>query len=703
MNAGPRRRRGAERGARDGQGRGTNMPLHGYGLLIGKIIASRPQRRGHPHWLLMVQSAEPHHPPYRVAVNLQSTERGKPAELQYQIVDFERHATPAGAELIRTLQRLGRRGMRSFTLADGSRAIPRLDFVRGGVVNPAKFVDLPEGSDPLHDAFAKALTNAAAAEEKAQALVAVFGTGYPIDPRSGLSVPTGFTGINNLHMNQGALNLINGAPHYRENGPDQDGGLIFLLPSGAKGFFVKFRSQTTSTDADGNPTVTGIKELDAVSLAIRKRIMPRYRPPAMAARMGHGRSRRSRGAAAPTRVADNAPYPPATINPNANPKGYLFADFDPQDASGAYLPDQDNMYKTPFVTSRSRLTLRGPVPTPRAYPVMQLASVVGDQPPGYTSDAAGEQIAFDVVGDSGAPKEANLERYELKVTDLMSRDAQTSPPAFLFHVGDVVYYYGEENYYYSQFYDPFRAYPAPIFAIPGNHDAITYDDQMVSLESFQQAFCATEPGRWEGSGGIMRSTMTQPGVYFTLDAPLVSIIGLYSNWGESLGWLDEQQLLFLYKELTRLKALRRNGLPAVILAIHHFPRWFPGQKDPNSTAIDAACKRAGFWPDAVICGHAHLYQRVVRQSTGQDIPYVMAGAGGYGIQANEEVGKPYMAKLGANSPLGRVITKAGYVRATVASPARGDPTLRFDYHSVQPTSSGPDDSCTINLRTNRLA
>jgi hypothetical protein len=81
---------------------------------------------------------------------------------------------------------------------------------------------------------------------------------------------------------------------------------------------------------------------------------------------------------------------------------------------------------------------------------------------------------------------------------------------------------------------------------------------------------------------------------------------------------------------------------------------------------------------------------------------VMAGAGGYGLQANEEVGKQYMAKLGANSPLGKVIVRAGYVRATVVSPNRGDPTLRFDYRSVQPTSSGPDDTCTINLRTRKL-
>ena len=56
--------------------------------------------------------------------------------------------------------------------------------------------------------------------------------------------------------------------------------------------------------------------------------------------------------------------------------------------------------------------------------------------------------------------------------------------------------------------------------------------------------------------------MIQPGVYFTLDAPLVSIIGLYSNCGESLGWLDEPQTSFLYNELVRLKKLqeirRRN-------------------------------------------------------------------------------------------------------------------------------------------------
>ena len=161
--------------------------------------------------------------------------------------------------------------------------------------------------------------------------------------------------------------------------------------------------------------------------------------------------------------------------------------------------------------------------------------------------------------------------------------------------------------------------------------------------------------------------------------------------------------MFLYQELVRLKTLRKNGLPAVIMAIHHFPRWFPGQKDPTSTAIDAACKKAGFWPDAVICGHAHLYQRVVRQDTGQDIPYVVSGAGGYAITPGEEVGKNFMTQAMQNSTrIANKMFESGYVRAIVTSPSSGDPTLHFEYRSVKPKSNGPDDVCAVNLRTNKL-
>jgi uncharacterized protein YukJ len=685
------------------------MALGGYGMLIGKIVASRPQRRGNPHWLLMVQPGNLSHPAYRVAVNLQSTGKNQAPGLEYQIVDFSKRGTRAGKALVDKLVGLG--ATPNLLAADSDPNLPRLDFVRGGIIDPDKFVDLPAGAHPLREKFEKALGDMANADKKAGALVAVFGTGYPTDPRTGGAVPTGFTGIENIHMNQGAMNRISGEPYYLENGPNQDGGLIFLLPTGARGFFVKFPSQTTSTDQNGNPTLTGIKEIDRTPRSIRKAIMPPFARAAMAARRADARTASTRagapraapaGAKVARKTSTGKANPPAVANAN----NYVFADVDPADAAGQYIPDNDaNTYKTPFVMTQSSGHTRGPVPTPNAYPRLDLSTIVGSNPPGYTSQSSGKSIAFDVIGDSGAPTQAKLDEYELKVTELMASDAKASPPAFLFHVGDVVYFYGEENYYYSQFYEPFRAYPAPIFAIPGNHDGITYDASMTSLDSFKSAFCAPEPGRWIGSGGILRSAMTQPGVYFTLDAPLVSIIGLYSNCGESFGWLDEQQLMFLYQELVRLKKLRSNGLPAVILAIHHFPRWFPAEKpkDPTSSAIDATCKKAGFWPDAVICGHAHLYQRVVRQDVGQDVPYVLTGAGGYAVTPAQEVGKSFMTQIAASgAKLGFVRFESGYVRATVTSPSRGDPTLRFEYRSVKPIGNGPDDVCTLNLRTSKL-
>jgi uncharacterized protein YukJ len=683
------------------------VALHGYGLLVGKITGFRRSHGHRPHWLLMVQPGDPHHPPYRVAINVPVAQPADTSEIEYQVVDLSKH--PLVGKLRQYKTQAGIAGTPSLLLAEDDRTVPRLSYETGDVVDPKGFPSEsrnepktgPRTKPPQDlDKIQKALLDAV----QANSLVAVFGTGSPMNHRTGEHPATGFTGIDNVHMNQGAFNRTNGTLHYLENGREQDGGLIVLSAAGATGLFIKFRSQTIHTDDRGYPTVTGIAKIDAVPKEVRKAIMPQL-PRALQGQPSL-HAHRSLSAAA---VDGNAGQSPGT----QNAKGYVFADFDPDDASGEYIPDADaNTYKSPIVQAQSLGHTRGPVPAPREYPVMDLTSVTGENPPGYTDSDGNESIAFDIIGDSGAPAQSKLTDYEQKVADLLAKDAAASPPAFMFHVGDVVYFYGESEYYYSQFYDPFRAYPAPIFAIPGNHDGCIYESSQISLADFQSAFCAQTPGRWAGSGGILRSALTQPGVYFTLNAPLVCIIGLYSNCGESLGWLNDDQLTFLYSELTRLKALRRKGLPAVILAIHHFPRWFPGQSksDPNSTALDATFAKAGFWPDAVICGHAHLYQRVIRQKAGpdndQDIPYVMSGAGGYGITPAEEVAKAYMQKIGAQdkgNSLGCVVTKSGYVRATVTSPASGNPTLRFEYRSVNPASSQPDDTCSLDLATGTLA
>ena len=49
------------------------------------------------------------------------------------------------------------------------------------------------------------------------------------------------------------------------------------------------------------------------------------------------------------------------------------------------------------------------------------------------------------------------------------------------------------------------------------------------------------------------------------------------------------------------------------------------------------------------------------------------------------------------TPKGWVVKESGYVRATVTKPANGNPTLAFEYRSVKPKSSQPDDTCSVDL------
>jgi 3',5'-cyclic AMP phosphodiesterase CpdA len=295
----------------------------------------------------------------------------------------------------------------------------------------------------------------------------------------------------------------------------------------------------------------------------------------------------------------------------------------------------------------------------------------------------------------------------------MTADVQKAgkdAPAFFFHLGDIVYEFGEDRYYYDQFYEPFRAYDRPIFAIPGNHDGVVYGQSadtpaVPTLTAYLRNFCATTPGHSADAGALVRSTMDQPGVYFTLDAPHVSIIGLYSNVLEGPGVISTQggkystinddQLDFLTSELTRLKPASEQGERAVVLAVHHPPASADATHSGSTglaSDIDACAQKAGFWPDAVLSGHAHLYQRFTRRtSDGREIPYIVAGAGGYNAtkpQSEVKVG----TAIGDYTLAAGPIVHFGYLTATVDVEAH---TLQFTYH---PTQSGvKGDKVTIDL------
>src|SRR5262249_52460293 len=110
-----------------------------------------------------------------------------------------------------------------------------------------------------------------------------------------------------------------------------------------------------------------------------------------------------------------------------------------------------------------------------------------------------KRIVFHAGGDSGASAEKNFP-HELSVADQVTLDCHSSPaedrPRFFYHLGDVVYNFAESQYWFDQFYDPFRNYPAPIYAIPGNHDSFIVPGTKPAdepLKIFARNFCAAKP------------------------------------------------------------------------------------------------------------------------------------------------------------------------------------------------------------------
>ena len=229
------------------------------------------------------------------------------------------------------------------------------------------------------------------------------------------------------------------------------------------------------------------------------------------------------------------------------------------------------------------------------------------------------------------------------VASLMTQDAQSSAagkkPAFFYHLGDVVYFAGDIDKYGANFYETYKDYPGFIVAIPGNHDCQPDDPQdgpvdptKFPLDGWVQNFMAKTPGTLGSrKTSSTRTQMDLPNVFWTFTTPLATIIGLFSNVGESEGEIHQDQIDWFKGEL----AAADPNL-ALIVTVHHPP--FSGDTEHSgSTAVykvlfDSfqATKR---YPNLILSGHVHNYQRfttVVQGPKGKmEIPCVVAGAGGY--------------------------------------------------------------------------
>jgi hypothetical protein len=326
-----------------------------------------------------------------------------------------------------------------------------------------------------------------------------------------------------------------------------------------------------------------------------------------------------------------------------------------------------------------------------------------------------KRIVFHSVGDTGPTKgPGTLTLVADKMVEDFHEADPANVPAFFYHLGDVVYSFGEDEYYFDQFYEPFRDYPAPIFAIPGNHDGVTYKgDTEASLAAFWKHFCSDTWRKAPEAGGLSRTTMIQPGVYFTLDAPFVKIIGLYSNVLELQGVISSEgdphspvsddQLAFLSNQLSQLKKDKYAG--AVLLAVHH-PPYSSGKihgGSPRMLAdLDRACQEAGFYPHAVLSGHAHNYQRYTRKQGTRETPYIVAGCGGHAItpmQAGKNAGPIRTPVVMGDLTFERYFAQFGYLRV-VATPS----LVSFEFHEVASgtNSKSPVDVVTVDVAQRRL-
>jgi hypothetical protein len=249
-------------------------------------------------------------------------------------------------------------------------------------------------------------------------------------------------------------------------------------------------------------------------------------------------------------------------------------------------------------------------------------------------------MAFHAVGDTGDYRDSGPQDL---VADIMTQDVQNSPdgkqPAFYYHLGDVIYFAGDIDKYGAYFYETYKDYPAFILPIAGNHDCQPDDPQdgpvdptKVPLDGWVQNFMSTDPTQ-PGSlkTGANRTQMDLPNVYWTLTTPFATIIGLFSNVGETEAEIHQDQIDWFQGELNAA-----DPNLALIVTIHHPP--FSGDSEHSGSSVadqilSSSFKSTGRYPNLILSGHVHNYQRFTNVVNGPNgklqIPYVVAGAGGY--------------------------------------------------------------------------
>jgi acid phosphatase type 7 len=253
----------------------------------------------------------------------------------------------------------------------------------------------------------------------------------------------------------------------------------------------------------------------------------------------------------------------------------------------------------------------------------RLEALITDLPPNLD-----QKMVFHICGDTGGIKHPVPQQIVANALEADTLSDATAKPAFLYHLGDVVYYNGEETEYYGQFYLPYEHYMQGIVAIPGNHDGTPLPNASgpSGLGTFINNFCSAGHIKRPESQDVPRFAMQQPNPYWTLQTPKATFIGLYTNVPEG-GEVRQPQQAWFVGEL-------KNADPekAIFVCLHHpvysADRYHSGSPSMQKLLADAVAE-TGVHPDIVFTAHVHNYQRFTHDEGGQNRLYIVAGAGGY--------------------------------------------------------------------------
>jgi len=218
------------------------MPLKRYSVLKGRPIRNRLGTGGSPHYQIEVSTGDDN---FRIAINVRSADG---SQVQFLVRPRFEHPITTGLAAIEP-------GVHPLESKPGGLA---LDFIRANLAQPWEFMLLPiSATGPDNDLNDKidSYVQRAMADEHAR----IYAFGETWGPEAKADVYFGFKpgqGIHDIHFNQGNPP----GPFAADNGPYQDGGLIFEFSADDgtslwTAIFLKFQSQAWHTADNGGAAI----------------------------------------------------------------------------------------------------------------------------------------------------------------------------------------------------------------------------------------------------------------------------------------------------------------------------------------------------------------------------------------------------------------------------------------------------------------